>query len=183
MQRVRFFDRISEKLRHFFFNVWNALSLCSSPKLSAQLELRKAYQDLIWKCFYWYQVVLNWLLLKNPSFIQLLQLRTGLPVFLDTICPNGGKYTKVPQHYQYFPFYGPPKFTPIKIFGLKIYHLATPVAKGKRQKCLTRFLFCFTFQLILDPLLKLIWLSPPFSSFLKIWFDFRWFLLTENETL
>jgi hypothetical protein len=50
----------------------------------------------------------------------------------------GKKYTKLPQHYQmaikisndhkiyqHFPYQGPPKFTQIGIFGLKIYLLAT----------------------------------------------------------
>jgi hypothetical protein len=42
------------------------------------------------------------------------------------------KYTKWPENgsnghktYQHHPLLGPPKFTQIRIFGLKIYHLAT----------------------------------------------------------
>jgi hypothetical protein len=38
------------------------------------------------------------------------------------IIPNG---SKIFQMVQYFPFQGPPKFTQIRIFGLKINHLAT----------------------------------------------------------
>jgi hypothetical protein len=63
-------------------------------------------------------------------------------IFLTTIYQNRGKctknfqmsktYTKWPKNipnglkiYQDFPFRGPPKYTQIGIFGLKIYHLAT----------------------------------------------------------
>jgi hypothetical protein len=73
-------------------------------------------------------------------------VKAGLPDFFDGIYQNGGKYTKLPLNsqmarkytkwpcyiishgqkiYQNFPFQGPPKFTPIWIFGFKIYHLAT----------------------------------------------------------
>jgi hypothetical protein len=66
--------------------------------------------------------------------------RQGCQIFLGL---NGKKYTKWPQlctytkrpqivpngHkiYQHFPFKGPPKYTKIGIFGLKINHLATLV--------------------------------------------------------
>jgi hypothetical protein len=50
------------------------------------------------------------------------------------------KYTKWPEYipnvhriYQAFLFKGPPKFTQIRIFGLKIYHLATLVDSGRSK--------------------------------------------------
>jgi hypothetical protein len=35
--------------------------------------------------------------------------------------------------YQPFPLQGPPKFAQIGIFGMKIYHLATPDSTGKSE--------------------------------------------------
>jgi hypothetical protein len=78
----------------------------------------------------------------------LTRLRTGAARFFLTQCTNmGGKYTKLPRNYQMtmkytkwtqyiyitsvhriyqpFPFQGPPKFTQIGIFVLKMYLLAT----------------------------------------------------------
>jgi hypothetical protein len=69
----------------------------------------------------------------------------GCRIFLDSIYPNGGKYTKLPLNYQmaikntkwqqYIPnghrknklvsFQGPREFTQIWIFGQKTCHLAT----------------------------------------------------------
>jgi hypothetical protein len=50
---------------------------------------------------------------------------------------TGINYTKWQQNipnehkiYQYFPFQGPPKFTQIRIFGLKINHLATLLGRS-----------------------------------------------------
>jgi hypothetical protein len=46
--------------------------------------------------------------------------------------PNGHKmYQMAIEH---FPLPGPPKFTQIAIFGLKIYHLATLVQSGGQSK-------------------------------------------------
>jgi hypothetical protein len=45
--------------------------------------------------------------------------------------PNGHKYAKK------FPVRGPPKFTQIVIFGLKIYHLATQIATQVPSVCTT----------------------------------------------
>jgi hypothetical protein len=67
---------------------------------------------------------------------------SGLPDFYYHNLPKQGEmyqnfqmsktYTKWPKNipnglkiYQDFPFRGPPKYTQIGIFGLKIYHLAT----------------------------------------------------------
>jgi hypothetical protein len=45
--------------------------------------------------------------------------------------PNGGIIFQMAKDYnQPFPFQGPPKFTQIRIFGLKIYHLATLLDKS-----------------------------------------------------
>jgi hypothetical protein len=64
--------------------------------------------------------------------------RSGLPDFSWHKIPKWTKYTKLQLNYQMatlcskcplniptFPFQGPPMFTQIRIFGLKIYHLAT----------------------------------------------------------
>jgi hypothetical protein len=82
----------------------------------------------------------------------------GCQIFMDTINQNGGKYTKLPLNYQtvikYVPIpnipnghricqpvslQGPPKFTAIGIFGLKIYHLATLVERQIEIICIEVF--------------------------------------------
>jgi hypothetical protein len=61
----------------------------------------------------------------------------GCQIFIDTLYQQGGLLLNYQMDlicifqmaihwiYQPFPFQGPPKFTPIDFFGLKIYHLAT----------------------------------------------------------
>jgi hypothetical protein len=77
------------------------------------------------------------------DFVMVLVEAMVARYFLKQYTKNVGKYTKLPQLYQIaleftkwsqnFPNYrkiyqqGPPKFTQIGIFGLKIYHLATLV--------------------------------------------------------
>jgi hypothetical protein len=90
--------------------------------------------------------------LQSQPFMNPYQLDTEAPasaqgcqILLDIIYQNRGKYTKSPLHYhmaikctklswyipnghriyQPFAFQGPPKFSQIGIFGMKIYHLAT----------------------------------------------------------
>jgi hypothetical protein len=50
--------------------------------------------------------------------------------FLVQYTITGKMYNRPNVHeiYQHFPLRDPPKFTQVAIFGLKIYHLATPVA-------------------------------------------------------
>jgi hypothetical protein len=98
-----------------------------------------------------------------PSFaclsISASFLRPGLPdLYAIPNIPKRGKiyqrtsnYTKWPyiasngqklliqngrKKYQHFPFQGPPKYTQIRIFGLKINHLATlRVTRAKPLQC------------------------------------------------
>jgi hypothetical protein len=37
--------------------------------------------------------------------------------------------------YQPFPFSGPPKFTILRLFGLKIHHLANPAEEAIKETC------------------------------------------------
>jgi hypothetical protein len=73
---------------------------------------------------------------NSPNLITLSRVARFLLTYV--MYGNGGKYTKLPLHilpnghrvYQPFSFRGPPKFTQIGIFGLKIYHLATLTLSG-----------------------------------------------------
>jgi hypothetical protein len=68
-----------------------------------------------------------------PKRKKMYRFATKLPNGRNRYIPN------VLRIYQPFPFQGPPKFTPIGIFGLKIYHLATLVSAKQKQKtdCVT----------------------------------------------
>jgi hypothetical protein len=44
------------------------------------------------------------------------------------------KYTKLPKNTKHFQFLGPPKYTKIGIFGMKINHLATLVRLLKHNR-------------------------------------------------
>jgi hypothetical protein len=73
---------------------------------------------------------------KNvPNEHKMYQMVIKYPKCLLNI-PNGHKI------YQHFPIYGPPKFTQIRIFGLKRNHLATLHRMPERSK--TRILLSAT---------------------------------------
>jgi hypothetical protein len=70
-----------------------------------------------------------------PDFFSVKQTKTGENVPNNhKIYPNGHKtYTIAvtipndPKIYKHFPFQAPQKYAQIVIFGVKIYHLATPM--------------------------------------------------------
>jgi hypothetical protein len=80
------------------------------------------------------EVALSHPLLENHFF----GLKQDCQIFVSPNIPKQEKYTKIPQTipkrpfiipndrkvYQHLPFQGPPKFTQIGIFGLKINRLA-----------------------------------------------------------
>jgi hypothetical protein len=88
----------------------------------------------------------RWKVLPLFSLLAVSITIQSCQIFLDRMYQNRGKYTNMPlkkslEIYQmavicifqmaikctnmYFPFHGPPKFTQIGIFVLKMYHLAT----------------------------------------------------------
>jgi hypothetical protein len=60
---------------------------------------------------------------------------------------NSHKIYQMVIHYTHFPFQGPPKFTQIAIFGLKINHLATLLLRWNPE-ILTKIFFPLTGRII-----------------------------------